>query len=187
MKYTAFALLFFSLFIIFNTTSCTTRNKYPKETQMLDSMQILVIKADSAVKQIDSVKISGYADHINKDVQMIPLYHADSMSAGASEIFKNLNSIRWSLLTVTGKKWPLLTELGKSQKQLSHLSHDINHNLVAADSVQFYVAYETKKASELVQVSAMSVDEVAKQLPLYDALAPKADSLISLLKEHKKF
>jgi hypothetical protein len=187
MKYAAIVLFLLSAFVVLNTTSCTSGNKYAKETQMLDSMQILVIKADSAVKAIDTAKIAGYADHVIKNMQMIPLFHADSMSPEAAQIFRSFNGVRWSLLTVTGRRGPLLNELGKSQKQLNHLSHDIKHNLVTADSVQFYVAFETKKAAELVQTSAMSVDEIKKQIPLYNMLAPKADSLISLLKEHKKF
>ncbi len=187
MKYVSFVLFFFSALVVLNNTSCSSGNKHPRETQMLDSMQILVIKADSAMKTIDTSKIATYADHINKDMQMIPLFHADSMSPGAAQIFRNFNGVRWQLLTVTGKRGPLLNELGKSQKQLSHLSHDIKNNLVTGDSVQFYVAFETKKAAELVQTSAYSIDMLKKQLPEYEMLAPKADSLISLLKEHKKF
>lgn len=187
MKYTAITLFFFSLFVILQNTSCKLGNKFPKETQMLDSMQILVIKSDSAVKQIDSAKITGYARKAMDDNQLLQMNHIDSMSAGAAALFRDFNAVRWALLTVAGKRGPLLIELGKSQKQLSHLSHDIAHNLVAADSVPFYVAFETKKASELVQVSAACVDEVADKTPKYMALAPKTDSLISLMKEHQKF
>lgn len=187
MKYPAFALLFFSLFTVLHNTSCTSGNKFPKETQKLDSMQILVIKADSAVKAIDTAKLTDYINHIVKDLELIPMAHADSMSPEAAEIFRSFSGVRWQLQTVTGRRGTLLTELGKSQKQLDHLSHDMKHNLVASDSVLFYVAFETKKASELVQVSAMSAEMVKEQLPKYAMLQPKADSLISLLKEHKKF
>jgi len=186
MKYTAITLSVFSLFVILQNTSCMHGNKYVKETQMLDSMQTIVGKADSAVKTIDSVRITGYAIHVMEDDQLIQMTHTDSMSPAATAIFRNFNGVRWSLLTVAGKRGPLLAELGKSKMQLNHLSHDIQHNLVAADSVGFYVAFETRKASELIQVSDISVSEVNKQLPQYAALAPKADSLISLLKNHKK-
>ena len=149
-------------------------------------MQILVIKADSAVKLIDSAKITGYATKVMGDDQLIKMNHIDSMSPGAAAIFRDFNTVRWALLTVAGKRGPLLIELGKSQKQLSHLSHDINHNLVTSDSVQFYVAFETKKASELMQVSAACIDEIADKVPKFNALDPKADSLMSLVKDHKK-
>ena len=59
MKYAAFTLFFFSLFVLLQNTSCKFGNKFPKETQMLDSTQILVIKSDSAVKLLDSSKIAG--------------------------------------------------------------------------------------------------------------------------------
>ena len=187
MKYTALTLSLFSLFIILQNTSCTHANKYPKETQMLDSMQVFVLKADSAVKTIDSAKIAGYANQVEKDNQILRMMNMDSMSPGATAIFRNLNSARWSLLGVAGKRGPLITELEKSQMQLKHLSHDIQHNLVNADSVGLYVAFETKKASELIQVANMSAGEVGRQIPVYMMFSPKADSLIVLLKEHKKF
>lgn len=187
MKYTAFALSLFSLFVILQNTSCMHGNKYAKETQMLDSMQTFVIRADSAVKTIDSAKIANYANNIMKDNQLIKIANIDNMSPGATSILRDLNAVRWSLLSVTGKKGPLLIELEKSQKQMNHLSHDLQHNLVNADSVSLYVAFETKRASELVQVSVMSVNEVNKQIPIYNALNPKADSLMGLLKNHKKF
>ena len=187
MKYTALALSFFSLLLILHGTSCSHANKYPKETQMLDSMQLFIVKADSAVKTIDSAKITNYAHQVEKDDQMVQLSHTDSMSPDASSILRDLNAVRWQLLTIAGKRGPLLKELEKSQKQLKHLSHDIQNNLVNADSVEFYVAFETKRASELMQVSAMSVNELSVQIPMYTTLAPKADSLILLLKNHKKF
>jgi hypothetical protein len=187
MKYTAFALSLFSFFIILQSTSCIHGNKYPKETQMLDSMQTFVVKADSAVKKIDSAKIANYAQNIMKDDQLIQLLHGDNMSEGAVSIFRDFNAVRWSLLTIAGKRGPLLMELEKSQKQLKRLNHDLQHDCVAADSVGYYVAFETKKASELMQVADMSVNEVNRQILRYTELNPKADSLIALLKDHKKF
>ncbi len=183
MKYPAFALL---LFIILQNISCTTGNKYVKETQTLDSLQILVGKADSTVKMIDSIKITGYANNVMKDMQLINMWHVDSMSSGAAAIFRSFSAVRWALLTDAGKRRPLLIELEKSQKQLGHLSHDLKHNLVTSDSVKFYVTFESQKATELMQVSVMSVNDISRQLPLYNAIAPQADSLISLLKDHKK-
>lgn len=187
MKYTALALSLFSVFIISQNTSCMHANKYPKETQMLDSMQVFVMKADSAVKTIDSAKIAGYANQVEKDNQLIQMARVDSMSPGATSIFRDLNRIRWSFLTIAGRRGPLITELEKSQKQLKHLSHDLAHNLVNADSAKYYVAFEAKRASELVQVANMSAEEATRQTPIYTALCPKGDSLISLLKAHKKF
>jgi len=64
MKYTAFTLFSFCLFVLLQNTSCMRGNKYPKETQMLDSMQTFVVKADSAVKTIDSAKITNYANNV---------------------------------------------------------------------------------------------------------------------------
>lgn len=187
MKYTALALSFFSLVVLMQNTSCVQKNKYPKETQMLDSMQIFVVKADSAVQKIDSAKISADAQQIEKDDQLIRLANIDSMSSAASAIFRDFNATRWQLLTIAGKRGPLLRELEKSKKQLKSLSHDLQHGVINADSVGYYVAFETKRASELIQVSDMSVDEINKEMPIYITLAPKADSLISLLKNRKKF
>ncbi len=161
-------------------------NKYPKETKMLDSLQTLVIKADSAVKTIDSAKIAGYGNHIMNDLQLLQMAHVDSMSSASADIFRNFNELRWSLATIAGKRGPLLIELGKSEKQLIHLSHDLQHSLVPADSAQIFIANESKKASELMQVSNMSMQSIATQVPRYQILALKADSLISQVKEHKK-
>lgn len=188
MKYTAFTFSLFSLFIILESTSCTHPNKYIKETQMIDSMQVFVVKADSAVKTIDSAKISNYANQVEKDDQLLRMNNIDSMSADATSILRKFNAVRWSLLTVAGKRGPLIRELEKSEKQLKHLSHDLQHNLITnADSVGYYVAYETKRASELVETSNLSIDEMNRQIPIYNALLPQADSLMNLLKEHKKF
>jgi hypothetical protein len=186
MKYITSFSAFFIFIIILQNTSCVNGNKYAKEEQSLDSLQILVIKADSVVKSLDSVKISDCTAQINKDLQLISMWHIDSMSGGAASIFKDFSGVRWSLLTDIGKKRPLLMELEKSQNQLDHLSHDLRHNLVRADSVKIYIAFETQKAVELVQASYMSVGDVNRQLPLYTAIAPKADSLMTLLKNHKK-
>jgi len=187
MKYTALTLSFFALFIILQNTSCTRGNKYLKEIQMLDSMQTFITKADSAVKAIDSAKITGYVHQVEKVDGMIQMEHADSMSPGASSIVRSFNAVRWSLASIAGKRGPLLRELEKSQAQMKHLSHDLHDNLVNKDSVSYYVAFETKKASELVEVSNFSVATMNQEIPVYNLLQPKADSLMSLLKDHKKF
>jgi len=187
MKHTAITLLFFPLFVVLESTSCTSGSKYLKETRMLDSMQVFLVQADSAVKTIDSAEIAGYANQVEKDNGMIQMEHIDSMSPGASSIFRSFNAVRWSLLSVAGKRGPLITELEKSQQQIKRLSHDLQHNLLNADSVNYYVAYEAKRASELIQVSEISVNEAKRQVPIYTALLPKTDSLMSLVKEHKKF
>lgn len=187
MKYTALALSFFSLLIILQNTSCTRGNKYVKETQMLDSIQIFIVKSDSAVKTIDSVKITGYANQVEKDNQLLGIAHVDSMSSAATAIFRSFNAVRWALLTDAGKSGPLAKELEKSQRQIKSLSHDMQHNLLNADSVSYYVAYETKRASELIETTDMTVTDVKKQVPLYTMLLPKTDSLMALLKDHKKF
>ncbi len=186
MKYASLSLFLLSLFVMLQSTSCKFGNKFPKETRTLDSLQILVIKADSAVKLIDSAKITGYATIVMNDNQLIQMAHLDSMSPSSADIFRQFNKVRWDLLTVAGKRGPLLIELRKSQKQLDHLSHDITNNLVAKDSVPIYVGFESKKASELVQVSNISVAEVNQEIPKFTMLAPKADSLMTLIKEHKK-
>lgn len=188
MKYIAFTLSFFSLFVILEGTSCKHANKYVKETQMLDSMNIFVAKADSAVKTIDSVKISNYANQVEKDNELLQMEHVDSMSPAATSIFRKFNAARWSLLIVAGKKGPLIKELEKSETQLKHLSHDLQHGLITnADSVGYYVAFETKRASELVETSNLSIGEMNRQIPIYNTLLPQTDSLMNLLKEHKKF
>jgi hypothetical protein len=187
MKYTALTLSFFGLLAILQSTSCTHGNKYVKETQMLDSMEVFVVKADSAVKTIDSVKITNYAHQVEKDDGLIQMEHADSMSPGATSLLRSFNAVRWSLLSAAGKRGPLIRELEKSQQQIKHLSHDLQNNLVNADSVNYYVAFETKKASELIQVSEISVADVNRQIPIYNMLLPKTDSLMSLLGAHKKF
>lgn len=187
MKYTSFVLVLFVFFIGLQTTSCTSGNKYLKETRMLDSMQVFLTRADSDVKTVDSSKISGYAHQVEKDDQLIHAANMDSMSSGATEIFRNFNMVRWSLLTAAGKRGPLIRELEKSQQQMKRLSHDLQHNLVKSDSAGFYVAFEMKRASELVGVADISVGDVAKQTALYTNLLPKTDSLMALLQEHKKF
>jgi len=186
MKYSSVALSLFSIFIILQYTSCIRGNKYPKETRMLDSLQMLVVKADSAVKTIDSAKIAGYGNHIMNDMQLLQMAHVDSMSSPSADIFRNFNQLRWTLTTIAGKRGPLLTELAKSEKQLIHLSHDLQNNLVPADSAQFFISIESKKATELVQVSNMSIQSMITQTPRYQLLAPMADSLIALVKDHKK-
>src|SRR6185312_11327853 len=173
MKYTSFVSLLFVLFVGFQTTSCNSGNKYVKETRMLDSMCVFVTKADSAVKMMDSSKISGYAHQVEKDDQLIHLAKVDSMSPEATEIFRNFNMVRWSLLTAAGKRGPLIRELEKSQQQIKHLSHDLQHNSIKSDSAAFYVSFEIKKASELIEVADISINNVSKQTALYTALLPK--------------
>lgn len=187
MKYTSFTVLLFVLFTGLQTISCTSGNKYVKETRMLDSMGVFVTRADSAVKIIDSTKLANYAHQVEKDDQLIHLANLDSMSPGATAIFRDFNSVRWSLLTIVGKRGPLIRELEKSQQQMKHLSHDLQHNLVKSDSAAFYVAFETKKAAELVEVANISVSDAGKQTSMYTALLPKTDSLMTLLQAHKKF
>jgi hypothetical protein len=187
MKHTSFALVLFVLFIGFQTTSCTWGNKYVKETRMLDSMLVFVAKADSAVKTMDSVKISNYAHQVEKDDELIKMAKVDSMSSVATDIFRNFNMVRWSLLTAAGKRGPLIRELEKSQQQITRLSHDLQHNSIKADSAAFYVSFETKRASELIEVADISINDVSKQTAIYTILLPKTDSLMNLLQEHKKF
>src|SRR6185312_8607713 len=102
-------------------TSCKMGNKYPKETAALDSLNIQVRKADSVITNIDTAKIKDCNAHITGSIELLKMAHKDTMSAGAAEIFRNYNSIRWNLETFMGKRAVMRSEMKKSMDQMTHL------------------------------------------------------------------
>ncbi|HSY76518.1 MAG TPA: hypothetical protein VK890_06665 [Bacteroidia bacterium] len=177
-------LIMFAGSIALTNTSCTS-NKYAKQATALDSLNRLLHKADSALSSIDTTKIKKYSDHVMTSVELIKMAHKDSMSAGAATIFRNYNALRWEFETFLGKRAVIKTEMHKSMDQLDHLSHDLRNNLIKSDSVAGFYNAETKRANLLLEGERMSIDKLNNQLPLYNLIAPQADSLISLVKNHK--
>jgi hypothetical protein len=175
--------LFCFSFILFST-SCNIGNKYPKEVKSIDSMKVQLHKADSLIVKVDTVPLSKACIHIMITMESVKMSGKDTMSKGAAEILRNFNAVRWSLQTFLEKKNVIHSEIGKSVDQLTHLSHDLGNNLIKADSVGFYYNFEIKRASELVEAVKFGIADVNNQLPMYNMIAPQADSLISRLKNH---
>ena len=181
------SLLFILLGLIITITnsSCKQGNKHPKETTVLDSLNLAVHKADSTLLTVDTLKIKKCTDHITMALELIKMTHKDSMSKSAADIFRSYSSVRWDLLTFTGRRNMMLLEMRNSINQLTHLSHDIKLNLITADSIPLFYGQETKKANLLIESEQLGIAKLNSTLPLYNLIAPKADSLISLIKNHK--
>lgn len=169
----------------FFNTSCTQNTKYVKEVKTLDSLATQVRKADSLLSAVDTAKIKNYTNHIMVSVELIKMAHKDTMSAEAAAVFRSFTAIRWSLETFMGKRAVMQTEMHKSATQLAHLSHDLEHNLLKADSVSVFYNYEVKRAKELVETARFSLQTLNTQLPLYEQVVPQADSLIERVKKHE--
>ncbi len=185
-KLTLTVMLFCIGSIIAHTnTSCKQGNNYTKQTATLDSLNRLVHIADSALTVVDTVKIKNCNDHIMTALELIKMAHKDSMSKSSAEIFRNFSAVRWELATFLGRRTVMLIEMRKSMDQISHLSHDLKFNLIKADSVPIYYQQEVKRASLLVESEQIGMAKLNSQLPLYGLIAPQADSLISLIKNHK--
>ncbi len=171
--------------IALTNTSCKRGPDYTKQVAVLDSLSKVVHKADSALSLIDTVTIKKDADHVMMSLELIKMAHKDSMSKGAAEIFRNFSSVRWQLETFMGRRTVMRIEMHKSVDQLNHLSHDLKLNLIKADSVPMYYSTEVKKASLLIESEKIGVQGLNNQMPLYNLIAPQADSLIALVKSHK--
>lgn len=170
--------------IVFTNTSCR-RVDYSKQVNSLDSINHLMHIADSSLQVVDTNLIKNDANHVMVDMQLVKMAHTDSMSKGAAEILRAFSSVRWQLETFMGRRSVMRIEMHKSMDQLSHLSHDLKNNLIKADSVPMYYAVEMKKASLLVESEKTSMQLLNNQLPLFNLIAPQADSLINLVKNHK--
>ncbi|HTA81950.1 MAG TPA: hypothetical protein VK783_03395 [Bacteroidia bacterium] len=173
------------VFIALSNTSCKQSNNYAKQTATLDSLNKAVHAADSVLSMVDTVRIKKCTDHITIALELIKMAHKDSMSKTSAEIFRNYSSVRWELLTFSGRRSFMLIEMHKSMDQLTHLSHDLKNNLIMADSVPIYYNQEVKRASLLIESEQMGMAKLNSQLPLYNLIVPQADSLISLIKNHK--
>src|ERR1700722_8884525 len=165
-----------TIICLFNT-SCKRGPDYTKQVAVLDSLSKVVHKADSALSLIDTVTIKKDADHVMMSLELIKMAHKDSMSKGAAEIFRNFSSVRWQLETFMGRRTVMRIEMHKSVDQLNHLSHDLKLNLIKADSVPMYYSTEVKKASLLIESEKIGVQGLNNQMPLYNLIAPHADSL----------
>jgi len=170
---------------LFNT-SCKPSVDYTKQVAVLDSLSKSLHIADSSLTKVDTVTIKTDANNIMKDLELIKMAHKDSMSKGAAEIFRNFSGVRWQLETFMGRRTVMRIEMGKSMGQLNHLSHDLKNNLIKADSVGLFYGAEVKKAGLLIESEKASIEMLNGQLPLYNLIAPQADSLISLVKNHKE-
>ena len=182
---TATLLLFACSIIALTNTSCKRAPDYTKQVAVLDSLSKVLHKADSALSHIDTVTIKKDADHVMMSLELIKMSHKDSMSKGAAEVFRNFSSVRWQLETFMGRRTVMRIEMHKSVDQLNHLSHDLKLNLIKADSVPMYYSTEVKKANLLIESEKIGVEGLNTQMPLYNLIAPQADSLIALVKSHK--
>jgi len=182
---TSFAAIGFCILISLTNTSCKQGNNYPKETAVLDSLNRQIHSADSALMTVDTATIRKDADHVMASMELIKMAHKDSMSKESADIFRSFYSARWEMETFLGRRRVMIVEMHKSMDQLTHLSHDLKSNLIKADSVPVYYNQEAKRAGLLIESEKMSMAKLNAQLPLYQYVAPKADSLMSLIKNHK--
>ena len=184
---TVIALFIFTMAAIALTnTSCKPSVDYSKQLAVLDSLNKSMHIADSSLAKVDTATIKKDANHVMMSLELIKMAHQDSMSKGAAEIFRNFSSVRWQLETFMGRRAVMRIEMGKSMIQLNHLSHDLKNNLIKADSAAIFYNVEAKKAGLLIESEKMSMQMLNGQLPLYNLIAPQADSLIALVKSHKE-
>ncbi|HTB06373.1 MAG TPA: hypothetical protein VK806_05415 [Bacteroidia bacterium] len=177
-------LCLFSILFVILISSCKQGGGYKKEVATLDSLKTQLKSADSLITKIDTVVINKDCNHIMIDLDFVQMLHKDTMSAGAAQTFRDINSVRWFMQKFMGKRNVIKFEINKSMDQLSHLSHDLGNNLIKADSVQFYYGFEVKKASELIETVKLAMVDIHNQIPLYGLIAPQADSLVVRLKNH---
>ncbi|NNM95033.1 MAG: hypothetical protein HKL88_06175 [Bacteroidia bacterium] len=169
-------------------TSCANRNRHPEKTKALDSLALLLDSANATLAKSDSVLIRNHINHvfiIVEQVQSNVIDKKDTISRGAAEILRTLNGIRWQLETYSGRKPVLMSVMKQSAIQLRNLRHDIANNRIPADSVNVYYNLETKKADELLETAQQSFKLIETEMPFYDMMAPKADSLIGRLNRHQ--
>ncbi len=169
-------------------TSCANRNLHPEKTKALDSLALLLDSANATLAKSDSVLIRNHINHvfiIVEQVQSNVIDKKDTISRGAAEILRTLNGIRWQLETYSGRKPVLMSVMKQSAIQLRNLRHDIANNRIPADSVNVYYNLETKKADELLETAQQSFKLIETEMPFYDMMAPKADSLIGRLNRHQ--
>lgn len=173
---------------ILMNSSCANKNLHPEKTKALDSIALVVFKTDSALALNDTIHMRKCIDHIFVTLELVQKNITDgkdTVSKGAAEILRTFNGIRWKLQTILGRQPVLLAEMKKSEEQLHNLSHDIKLNHIPADSVNIYFSLEMKKARELVETAQQGFNLLNMQLPMYDLVVPKADSLINRLNRHE--
>jgi len=173
------------VFIGIMNSSCSNRNLHATQTSALDSIATLLNKTDSVLSKTDTALIKKCVSHIFITLEDVQMNNKDTVSKGASEILRSFNSVRWELQTFLGKQSVLKIELMKSAEQLGNLSHDIKINRLPADSLTIYYDYEMKKAKLLLESAQQSMNSVTTQMPLYNLIVPKADSLINRLRNHQ--
>ncbi len=182
-----FIIAFASICILMNQ-SCTSRNLHPEKTRALDSIVIALNKADSTLSRSDTVLVRKCVDHIFVtigQVQRVVTEKKDTISKNATEILRNFNGIRWQLQTFLGREPFLRMEIQKSEERIKNLSHDIRTNRIPTDSVNIFFNLETKTAIELLETARHGFNSLDTELPLYNLIAPKADSLINRLSNNK--
>jgi hypothetical protein len=176
---------FVLVYVICLNSACMHHNQFPRQTAAMDSISVVLHKADSNLSAVDSVNIRKRIDHIFIVLGDVKSHMKDSVSHDAADILKSFNSVRWELQTYLGRQAVIKIEMRKSISQLKHLSHDIQNNLIKQDSVMGYYGMEMKKATELIEASQHGLKVLNIQMPLYDLIVPKADSLDAIVKTGK--
>lgn len=166
--------------------SCTHTNEYPKETASLDSLGRALIKTDSMLRAVDSVRIRKCVNHVIITIDYVNQLNKDSMSSGATEILKSFTNTRWQLQIFLGRLPILKQEIRKSVKQVANLSHDMRIGSVKKDSAMIFYNYEIKKAGELMETANYGLEMTKTEVPMNEMIAPQADSLVNRLKNHQR-
>src|ERR1700722_19292759 len=107
-------LCLFSILFAILISSCKQGGGYKKEVATLDSLKTQLKSADSLITKIDTVVINKDCNHIMIDLDFVQMLHKDTMSAGAAQTFRDINSVRWFMQKFMGKRNVIKFEINKS-------------------------------------------------------------------------
>lgn len=179
-KINLFLVSFFLLTAILHSCKGT---KYAKEVAGLDSLQMVLAKADSALKSIDTVKTNTYYIELKNNLSYIQNNYKDTMERELAIFLSDYRSVKKPLEIFNSERNQLIKDLEYSQEQIKNLIHDLKNNSIEENKVMEYYTMETEAANNIITSVNVMVDMVNEQVLQFEQRNSRVQEVVNELKQ----
>lgn len=168
MKYFIIALA-----IVTALASSCNRTNYKKQITEIDSLFVILGNTEAQLKSLDSAKVFEYQKNSVELLSNFDESVEDTLDLQTAVLVSDYAYVKKVLSKFKNEqKEEFEKDLIFSNKQLTRLKNDLEHNALPDDSVEYYLISEAKAVESLNKMVDKTVQNVNMQLERYDSLHP---------------
>ncbi|MDP4265976.1 MAG: hypothetical protein Q8880_00905 [Bacteroidota bacterium] len=175
----------FSGIIIFSWNTGCNNSKYAKEKAQIDSLNIMIEKAEAKLNNIDDKEVDKKFEIYQKNLNEIKDNFNDKREEGVWDVIVVYGNIKKPLKSYLKNNAKYHEEIEYSKKQLKNLYHDYKKGLITKEKFdQYYNTEKTVITGQYMEITS-TIDWAKANIKLFDSLNPKINVIIQKLKKEK--